>query len=229
MALRGLLLTLLRGWYLVVAALLCAALLVVHFAQDQVVYTTRTSITFTYPNASELEPYNGTGDKSVISFVSAVVEKVNGGVTASTYADDSAPYYGAGIRRGVNVTLPNDGGQFVAIYRMAQIDIEIVGPSADWVKSKQTGIIADVFRISEDMQAAAGVRFADRIIPTVVPLSLLITSVAPSRSSLILAVAGLGAAGLLVGGWGAVTVERLRSRARGARGRAAPDSNSTTA
>lgn len=214
MTFREVVLTMLRRWYVLVAALLCAVLLTLHFAQGQGSFTTRTSVDFTYPNSTALDPYNGNGDKSVIAFVAAVAQEVTGGDVAATYADISAPYYGAGIRQGVNVSLPNDGNQFIAIYRTARIDIQIVGPSYEWVQAKQQDIVAEVSRVAETLQSQAGVSPRDRMVPTVEPLSLLISSVNPARSTVILAVAGMGIAALLVGGWGAIVVERLRSRPR---------------
>ena len=223
MAIRELLRTMLRGWYVMVAALLCAVLLAVLFARGQVVYTTRTSIDFTYPDSSSLDPFNGAGDKSLISFVSAIAQKVNNGVAPKNYADLSAPYYGAGIRQGVNVSLPNEGNQFITIYRKAQIDIDIVGPSYEWVQARQTEKIVEVANTAEDMQSSLDIAPTERMVPAVEQLTLPIFPVAPSRSALILAASGLGIAALLVGGWGAVMLERLRGRSD-PRSRSRPES-----
>ncbi len=214
MTFRELVLTALRRWYVLLVVLLCATLLMLHFAQGRGAFTTRTSIDFTYPNSSALDPYNGSGDKSVIAFVAAVAQRVTGGNVDAAYGDISAPYYGAGIRQGVNVSLPNDGNQFVAIYRTARIDIQIVGPSYAWVQVKQQDMVANVLKVAETLQSDAGVSPSDQMVPTVKPSSLLISSIDPPRSTLVLAVGGMGIAALLVGGWSVTAFERLRSRPR---------------
>ncbi|MFC8682198.1 hypothetical protein ACFT30_11805 [Microbacterium ureisolvens] len=215
MAFRDLMRIILRRWYVVSAVLIIAAGATLVLAQDRGVFTTRTAITFMYPDASALDRYNGIGDRSVISFVSAIAQEINDGAPPKTYAADSAPYWGAGVRDGVLVTLPNEGTQWLAIYRRAQIDIQIVDPSYAHVEATQEKLIDEVFRVADQRQADAGIPKQARIVPIVEPLTTYILQASSNRTAIVLACGGMAVAALLVGGWAAVMLDRLlRHRTR---------------
>ncbi len=219
MALRELLRTLLRRWYVLVVVLVCGAFLIAHFAAEGAVFSTRTAVTFRYAESGELDRYNGTADKSVISFVATIAQEVNGGLPPTTYSSDAAPLYGAGIRQGVQVDVLNEGNQWFPINRKAEIDIQIVGPTHEWVEAKQQSLLGDIARTTQERQEQAGVPVEARIVGNTVPLTLQIIRIAPNRSAQLVAVVGVGVASLLVGGWGAVMLDRMimsrrRRRAR---------------
>jgi hypothetical protein len=191
------------------AALLCAAVLTIFLANDGGVFTTRTSIIFLYPNASQLDHHNGVGDRSIVSFAATIAQEVNQGEAPIAYAAGSAPYYGAGIRQGVLVGLPNSGNQWLAMYPKAQIDIQIVGPSSAWVGARQTDLVNDVLRLADEQQADVGIPAARRIVATVDPLTLQIDRVTPNHMAQLLAGCAMLGAAVLVGGWSAVMLDRL--------------------
>lgn len=209
MSFRDLIIILLRRWYVVLLVLMFGAAATYVLVQDDGVYTTRTAITFRYPDATPLERYNGAGDKSVISFASLIALEINDGKPPATYASDSAPYYGAGVRQGVLVGLPNEGNQWIPMYREAQIDIQVVGPSEHWVNTTRNRLVARVLELADRRQRQAGVPAAERIAPTVEPLTLQIGRVSPSRKTQMLGITALFAATCLVGAWSAVTVDTL--------------------
>jgi hypothetical protein len=209
MSFHNLLTTMLHRWYALAAALLCAAVLTIFLAHDAGVFTTRTSIIFLYPNASRLDHYNGAGDRSIISFAATIAQEVNQGEPPITYAAGSAPYYGAGVRQGVLVGLPNSGSQWLAMYQKAQIDIQIVGPTSAWVEGRQTDLVNDVLGLADKQQAHLGIPAARRIVATVDPLTLGIDRVTPNHTAQLLAGCAMLGAGVLVGGWSAVMLDRL--------------------
>ncbi len=215
MSFCGLMGVVLRRWYVALATLMCGAAVILVLAQDDGVFTTRTAITFRYPGATALQPYNGFRDKSVVSFASLIARKVNGGEAPATYASDSAPYYGAGIRQGVLVGLPNEGNQWLPMYRDAQIDIQVVGPTAGWVDRTRNELVRRVLTLSEGQQVEAGIPASNRIAVSVDPVTRDILHVVPSRTIHLLGAIGLFAAVCMVGAWAAVMLDSgLRRRTR---------------
>jgi hypothetical protein len=215
MSFHNLLTTTLRRWYALAAALLCAAVMTIFLAHDGGVFTTRTSIIFLYPNASQLDHYNGAGDRSVISFAATIAQEVNQGEPPIAYAANSAPYYGAGVRQGVLVGLPNSGTQWLAAYQKAQIDIQIVGPTSAWVEARQTDLVNDVLALANRQQAHLGIPAARRIVATVDQPTLEIHRVTPNHTAQLMAGCAMLGAAVLVGGWSAVMLDRLHRRRSG--------------
>lgn len=210
---------LLRRWYVMVIVLGLTAGLGWLFLRDGGLYVTRTLVTFEAPDAGPWEE-GGSADRGVIMFASAVAAEVNGGAEPVTYSQADAPFYGAGIRQGLRVALPDTGGQWEVVYNKAAITVDVVSPDRGWVEEQQTGAIRSVLAAADDRQT--GMSAENRIAVAVEPLSETIEHVTPSRSGMALAAAALGAVGLLVGGWFASTADRLaresRERSGGIRG-----------
>ena len=207
-----------RRWYAPVAVFALAALLFVLFAQDGGTYATRTVITFTLPKTTSLTPGNGVADQNVIAFAGLVAGEVNNGRPVARYSEDAAPSYGAGVREGVLVSIPNAGNQWHNDFSRAEIELEIVGRTQEWVAGRQQDLVAAVLRVARERQAALVARPDDRIEVEVVPLTLGIEHVAASRTQYLMAAAAVGVAAAIVGSWLAVGIDR-RARRRPARRR----------
>lgn len=220
MTFRDLLVTMLRRWYVPAAALVCAAALTFVFANDGGSYTTKTVISFIFPAKTALSPYNGAGDKNVIAFAGAVAHEINGGKPTMRYATEDAPFYGVGVREGVFVGLPNSGGQWSTSFAKAEIEIQIVGRSRDWVVATQSRLVDEVLRIADAQQAEAAASRNARIIVSVVPLTSRIDHITPTRTMQYAAGAAMFAAALIVGAWGAVMVDRILATVLAKRARA---------
>jgi hypothetical protein len=214
----------LRRWYLPLAVLACAALLTVFLVRDGGTYSTRTVISFMLPTTTTLSPANGTTDSSVIAFAAAVVQVTNNGRPPARYSMDDAPFYGAGIRQGILVQLENSGNQWASTFNKAEIQIQVVGRTLDWVESRQQELISSVLRIADAEQAQVSVPRENRIQASVVPLTTGIEYISPSRTALLTAGAAMGAAAVIVGAWGSVMFDRLLSRRRNAAGNRKPHS-----
>lgn len=202
-----------RRWYVVAAVLVLAALAGVLMLRDGGVYSTKTVVSFTLPAASTLEPDNGTNDTSVIAFAGAVATDINKGEPTPSYSSGDAPFYGAGVRQGVLVSLRDDGSQWAPSYGSAIIDIQIVGRTQDWVAQQQSDILAQIDALV-DAQLGAQAAADERITAHVEPLTTRIDHITSSRSTQIAAFGALATAALLAGGWGAVTVDRWARRPR---------------
>jgi hypothetical protein len=202
-----------RRWYAPLGVLVVGILLVVFFVRDGGGYTTKTVVTFLLPAATSLSPSNGSRDTSVITFARAVAADVNNGSTATEYSSDDSPYYGAGIRQGVLLLVPNDGNQWYASYTRAEIDVQIVGRTREWVQQQQTAAVNSILASSKRLQEALGAKPGGYISVGVSPLTLAITRVSPTRGDQVGAFAAMLLAVVIVSAWSSVALDRrLRRR-----------------
>lgn len=220
MTVRDLGASMLRRWYVVALALLLAGAGNYVLQRDRGVYTTETVVAFVLPNQTRLSSNSGLDDSSVIAFAGAVAREVNGGRDAVSYSTDDAPLYGAGIRQGALIAIPNSGSQFVSVYQRAEVVLQIVGPTREWVARKQSELLGGVLDAAEAQQASV-TSPAARIQTTPVPLSTQISHVVPSNSVVLAAFVALFVSALIVGGWSATAVDRAAQRARDKRARRA--------
>lgn len=206
---------LLRRWYVVLLVLTLTAALGWTFARDGGLSVTRTLVTFDAPDAGPWEE-GGSADSGIIVFASAVATEVNGGVAAIAYSSADAPFYGAGIREGVRVAVPDTGGQWGVVYNRAAIAIDVVSSDPAWVAERQRAAVAAVVGAARERQS--GIPHRNRIIVAVEPLSETIDHVGPSRTAQVLAGGALGVAGLLVAAWIAAAWDARVGGARDRRG-----------
>jgi hypothetical protein len=196
----------LRRWYISLAALVCVAVATVMLAQDGGIYTTRTVISLLRPTTTSLSPDNGTTDRSVIAFAAAVALDTNGGELSEGYSKADAPLFGAGVREGTLVEL-------------AEIQIDIVGRTSDWVESRQEKLVARALATAKSLQDAVGVPPENQVSAYVVPLTTQIEYVAPSRRAQLAAAVAMLAAALIVAAWASVTVDGALAKRRSHAGR----------
>lgn len=208
MTLYGLLGVFRRRWYVLALVIAATAAAGVGFARDGGLYVTRTLIAFDAPDSGAWED-GGSADRGIIVFASAVATEVNGGRSPLAYSTADAPFYGAGIRQGVRVAVPDTGGQWEVVYNKAAITIDAVSPNRQWVLDQQRTKVAAVLAAASARQAS--ITPANRIAVSVAPLSETIEDVVPSRVAQSLAAAALGVVALLVGGWLAVAWDRRAS------------------
>ncbi len=201
MTIREILIAMARRWYVVVALLAMALLLGILLLRDGGVYSTRTIVSFMFPTSTSLSASNGTTDESLIAFAGAVAQEINNGRPAATYSEDAAPFYGAGVREGILVSLPYSGNQWATDFAVAEVEIQIVGRSREWVEATQAELVAKVLRLADEQQEELAVPADQRIEMTVVPLTLEIEHIVPGRVSILAALAALIAASLIVAGW----------------------------
>lgn len=208
MTFRDVVRAMLCRWYVCVGILALATALTASLWNLGNLYTTKTVVAFTVSSASSLQPDNGTLDSNVIDFASAIANEINDDQHSPRYASADAPYYGAGIRRGIMITLPNNGGQWAPTsFTSAVIDIQIVGPDPTWVRAQQTVLLDRIESKTREQQSTAPP--SRRIDATVEPLTTQILEVAPSKMNELAAVVAMGLAILIFSAWLAIMVDRL--------------------
>jgi hypothetical protein len=214
MTIQDLLAAVRRRWYVTVAILLATAALGFAFARDDGVYSTRTVMVFTVPEPGPWESA-GSRESGVIALASAVATQVGGTREPVDYAAADAPYYGAGIRQGVRVGLPDSGGQWDSSYTRAAINIDVVSPDRAWVVAQQS----EKLRAVSDATAALqrGISASGHVDVAVDPLTLVVEHIGPSRLSQALAAVALAAVGAIVGAGGAAWWDRRLLVRRGQR------------
>jgi hypothetical protein len=210
MTFRQVVATMLRRWYVPLVVVLVAAGFTSILVPDSGLYSTRTVVYFAYiqPNMVSIGPSNGTEDEGLIAFAGAVAAEINNGRPVARYAWDEAPLYGAGMRQGILVALADVGGQWMTSYNRAEIVIQIVGQSYDWVQATQQSLLE---RVSDRAQALQGPNFNDpkrRVSAEVSPLTDTIDHIVASRVEKIAAIASIILAALIVGTWGALVADR---------------------
>lgn len=228
MTIRDIFSAMLRHWYIPLGLLACAALVTVMLVRDGGIYTTSTVVSLMRPDSTSLSPSNGTNDTSVIAFAGSVVLETNNGHPPAGYSMQDAPYYGAGIREGVLVELANSGNQWASTFDKAEVQIQIVGRTRDWVESRQKEAVGKVLRIVESRQSAVAVAPQNRIVASVVPLTAQIEYISASRSSQLAAGTAMLAVAIILGAWGSVIVDRLPSRRRSTANAKVPHSSDRT-
>jgi len=204
----------LRRWYVPLVVLVAAAAITTQLVKSGGLYSTRTVVMLV--NKAAIGPDNGSGNDNIIAFAGAVANDVNNGRPVVRYAHENAPLYGAGISQGVFVGLRDDGGQWMTSFTRAELEIEIVGPTRDYVASIQQELLSKVSTRVRELQGPAYNDPDSRIRTQVVPLTLAIDHVSASGSQLVIAVASMLAAAMIVGSWGAVRLDALL-RGRSAR------------
>ncbi|GAA1953994.1 hypothetical protein [Microbacterium deminutum] len=212
MTIRDIWQAIVRRWYAVVAVFAIVAGLTFYFGQNDGLYTTRTVVSFSVPGPSDPLEQGGSRKQGVITFAAALAREINDGREPTRYASADAPLYGAGIRQGVLVGLPDTGGQWGVFYSRADIEIQIVGPTYEWVEHKQQTILAKVRASAEAQQRAVNVPDASFFSSAVEPITLKIDHVAPSRTAKAAAMAAMAVVAILIGGWAALTWDRIMRR-----------------
>ena len=205
--------TAIRRWYVMILALLFVVGYTSILLQGSGLYSTRTVVYFAYiqPNMVNIGPDNGTENEGLIAFAGAVASEINNGRPVSRYAWDDAPLYGAGMQQGVLVGLADTGGQWMNSYNRAEIEIQIVGQSRDWVEETQTSLLSKVFERAQTLQ---GTNYDDprrRVTTEISPLTSTIEHVTVSPPEKIAAIAASGTAAIILGAWVAMQMDRAKA------------------
>ncbi|WP_177170156.1 hypothetical protein [Propionibacterium cyclohexanicum] len=203
-----------RRWYVLLVALLCAALFATIQYRTSGVYSTRTIVYLIHHNSNPQGawPSVGSTDETLVSFAGTIVNEVNRGRPGVRYASEDAPLYGVGLRQGVRVTQSNSGGQWWSSFPRAEIEVQIVGPGRAWVAAQQQQILSRIVELCRSAQGAAWADPDQRITPLVAPLTDSIDHITPARLDLVVAAGAILGAALICGGWAAVLLDRRARR-----------------
>ena len=116
------------------------------------VYYEQTSAVFIAPNGSGFQ--SGAGG----SVSTAAVIESQLGDQGSLPLSVTATIVGAGIRNGVWVRLPNDGGQWATDFDQEDLDVEVVGGSETQVTAHMNATLSEIRTLLRKDQTSVGVR-----------------------------------------------------------------------
>ncbi|WP_347354580.1 hypothetical protein, partial [Intrasporangium sp.] len=190
---RDLLLVLLRRWYLMLlGALVTVAALYVATHQPGVYFVRYSFVLLAprsevYPNQIE-DPHYG-----MAQMAGLIVTDYNEGYREPLLASADTTLYGEGVRDGSRVRTPNNGSQWVPLFTTPNIDVQVVGPTAEQVGAEAQRIKARLTEILEQRQDALGIAPTMRITSLVSPADPVIAYVGGSRGRVAVGVGAVGA------------------------------------
>jgi hypothetical protein len=159
----GLFSALVRRWYVVVAAGLCAALATSYAVSHEGVYYSRVEVVFLAPS-SELYPNSlMTASSDIVMTAGVVANLINGTRTDPKMASPSATIVGRGVVDGHSVRLPDTGGQWAPEFSRQVLDVQVVGDSVEGVRGEILALVDEIVAVLDALQEEAGVIEQDRI------------------------------------------------------------------
>lgn len=195
---RQLLWTLRRRWYVLLAVLCLTAVVGMLLPRQPGVWYTRVDVVFLTPNnptrvGNALEGQ----DESLIDFTAAVQRQVNGSSQPIQLSSPEATLYGAGVRHGYIVTLPNEGGQWTPSFSQSILRVEVVDGTEQQTEAVAMDVIGQIEQASQTTQDLLDVPNAMRIRTEVNPNRPAVGFVGGSNKRA-LAVLGLLGSGLAI-------------------------------
>ncbi|MDN5795492.1 MAG: hypothetical protein L0H79_07035 [Intrasporangium sp.] len=190
---RDLLLVVLRRWYLMLlGALLTVAALYVATHQSGV-YFIRYTFTLLAPRNEFYQnqiqdPHVGMG-----AMAGLIVTEYNAGRREPLLASADTTLYGEGLRRGSRVRVPNYGSQWQPLLTTPDIDVQVVGPTQDEVRSEAQRIKARLAGILEQRQDDLGIAQTMQMTSLASPASPVVAYVGGSRGRVAVGVGAVGA------------------------------------
>lgn len=104
------------------------------------------------------------GQSSDLSpFAVAVERRANGGSAALRMNSPDATLAGTGVREGVNVVVPNFGGQWSLYFRIPELVIDVVSPNPDDIVTQYRAEVVRIQSTARSLQAESGIPKAARI------------------------------------------------------------------
>ncbi len=116
------------------------------------VYYEQTNVIFIAPDGSGFQP----GNSGLVSTAGMIEGQL--GTAGPLSLSPTATIVGAGIRNGIWVRLPNDGGQWATNFDREVLDVEVVGGSRAQVATEMSATISKVQTLLRQDQRSVGVR-----------------------------------------------------------------------
>lgn len=130
----------------------------------EAVYWTHVDVVFLPPNSPLGQGNVLEGDSaSLVHFAALVEREINGSRALPRLSSAEATLYGAGVRRGYSVTLPNLGGQWQTNFNRPALSIEVVDSSEARVRAVLAQVVGRVQGLARGLQERSGVSAGARI------------------------------------------------------------------
>ncbi len=186
----------------------------------EAVYWTHVDVVFLPPNSPSGQGNVLEGDSaSLVHFAALVEREINGSRALPRLSSAEATLYGAGVRRGYSVTLPNLGGQWQTNFNRPALSIEVVDSSEPRVRAVLAQVVGRVKGLARDLQQRSGVSAGARIWTQEFPEDVSVSYVSGNRkratgASLLLGGGLVLSAAVMVTGRGAGRRRRQAGRHR---------------
>lgn len=201
-----------RQWLVLIIGFALTAAGAVASLQVTGVFTARTTITLLPPDGwavgGNTLTYSGA---TLVGFAKLVEQTVNDGGGGQLFSAADTPLYGAGVRQGEIVFVPDAGGQWAPNLNRPSLIIDVVGPTADEVESRVDALTAEIADAIEVLQDESGVAEDERIGWDAAPSAPEAAYAGPSRLRMLGGIVALGAGAAVAA---ALVVDVLRRRRR---------------
>jgi hypothetical protein len=201
-----------RRWYVMVAGVTLSALVFMSMAGVGDVYSTETNVIFVAPGDQSFGQVRDDNVESLVNFAAAVERVVLAGRPADRLASTDATLFGAGVRQGYEVSLPNSGGQWQNSFNQPILKVEVVGPSASWVSATLGRLLDRIDSVARERQAQSDVAPQNTITTERAPTTASIRDLGSTRSERARGAAALLALGLALSAIAAVLADRAADR-----------------
>lgn len=175
------------------------------------IFTARTTITLLPPIGWAIGgntlSYSGA---TLVGFAKLVEQTVNEDDSGQLFAAPDTPLYGAGVRQGEVVYVPDAGGQWAPNLNRPSLIIDVVGPTPEYVASRVEALTAEISGAIEARQDESGVVEEDRIGWEATPGSPEATYAGPNRLRMLAGIAVLGAGVTMATALGVDVLRRRR-------------------
>jgi hypothetical protein len=181
-----------RHWPIVLIGALCtvgAGLLAI---SDDGVYFTRAEIVFLAPTSSLYPNALRTQSEDIIDTAGVVAKRIGGPGKITKFSSPDVTLIGMGVRDGWSLRLPDTGGQWATNYATQTLTLDVVGPTEDEVRARQTELIARVQSELDQLQRDAGVDPVNDITAMAAPASTVLYHVGGSKPRALGMTAALG-------------------------------------
>lgn len=177
-----------RLWPFAVAGIIATFAGALFAVTNPGVYYEQTNVVFIAPNGSGFQP----GDSGLVSTAGLIESQM--GDQGPLPLSPAATIVGTGIRNGIWVRLPNEGGQWATNFDQEDLDVEVVGSSADQVSTEMEATISKIQTLLSQDQRSVGVRPNQMIDVSLSPASPPVTYMRGSSARAGLTVLSLGVA-----------------------------------
>lgn len=201
-----------RQWLVLMIGIMLTAAGAVAALQATGVYTARTTITLLSPAGWAVGGNTLTDSATtLVGFARIIEETVNDGGGGQLFAAPDTLLYGAGIRQGELVYVPNSGGQWAPNFNRPVLVIDVVGTTPEYVVERVDALTVEIADAIDARQDEFRVVDDQRITWQANPRTPEISYAGPNRVRMLGGIAALGVGTTLAA---ALAVELLLRRRR---------------
>ncbi|MFJ4265386.1 hypothetical protein ACIPY1_02395 [Paenarthrobacter nicotinovorans] len=132
---------LMKRWYVASAVIFLGFVGLGAIRAQEPVYWAQTEVSFVAPNSDPAYWIPGGDNAVLVPFAALVERRVNAGSDSVDLVLARGTLYGAGVKQGYSVTLPNAGGQWAKSFTRPVLLVQVVDTSAENVNRVLTTVI----------------------------------------------------------------------------------------